>query len=420
MSFKRVVVTGLGSLTPVGNNVEEMWTNLLSGVSGASPITRFNASKHKTKFACEVKNFDGTAHFDRKIVRRLDPYVQYALVAARECMADTGLDLSKEDLSRIGAIVASGIGGLKTFEEEIGAYYSSGDMTPNFSPHFIPKILGNIAAGYLSLEFGLRGPNFSIISACASSTHGIGTAFDMIRMGRADAMLAGGAEAPITPGSIGGFGQMRALSVKNDEYETASRAFSASRDGFVMGEGAGFLMLEELEHAQKRGAKIYAELVGYAASSDAYHLTAPHSEGLGAKIVMTEALKDAGLKPEDVDYINAHGTSTPLGDLSEVKAIQSVFGDHAYKLNISSTKTMTGHLLGAAGAIEGVISVLSVVNDIVPPTINHREGDDDAAIDYNLNFTFDKAQQRKVDVAVSNSFGFGGQNATLVFKKYKA
>lgn len=419
MSFKRVVVTGLGSLTPVGNTVGEMWTNLLSGVSGASPITRFDASKHRTKFACEVKDFDGTAHFDRKTVRRLDPYVQYALVAARECMADTGLDLSKEDLNRIGAIVASGIGGLKTFEEEIGAYYSSGDMTPTFSPHFIPKILGNIATGYLSLEFGLRGPNFGVVSACASSTHGVGTAFDMIRVGRADAMLVGGAEAPITPGSIGGFGQMRALSVNNTEFKTASRAFSASRDGFVMGEGAGFLMLEELEHAQKRGAKIYAELVGYAASSDAYHLTAPHSEGLGAKIVMTEALKDAGLKPEDVDYINAHGTSTPLGDISEVKAILSVFGEHAYKLNISSTKTMTGHLLGAAGAVESVISVLSVVNDVVPPTINHKEGDDDDRIDRNLNFTFNKAQQRRVDVAVSNSFGFGGQNASLIFKKFK-
>lgn len=419
MSFKRVVVTGLGSLTPVGNSAIETWTSLLSGVSGASPITLFDASKHKTRFACEVKNFDGTTHFDRKIVRRLDPYVQYALVAARECMADTGLNLSKEDLNRIGVIVSSGIGGLNTFEEEIGTYYSSGDLTPKFSPHFIPKILGNIAAGYLSLEFGLRGPNFGTVSACASSANGIGTAFDMIRVGRADAMLVGGSEACITPGSIGGFGQMKALSTNNSEYKTASRAFSASRDGFVMGEGAGFLLLEELSHAQARGAKIYAELAGYAASADAFHLTAPHPEGEGAKYVMSEALKDAGLSIEDVDYINAHGTSTPLGDLAEVKAILHLFGEHAYKLNISSTKTMTGHLLGAAGAVESVISVFAIKYGIVPPTINHKDDDLDPNIDYNLNFTFNNAQQRKVDVVLSNSFGFGGQNASLVFRKYK-
>lgn len=418
MSFKRVVVTGLGSITPIGNTVAEMWQSLLAGVSGAGPISHFDHSKHKVHFACEVKNLNPADHFEKKEIRKLDPSVQFARIAARECLADAKMDLSSVDKDKIGVIIASGIGGLAAFEDEVGYFYASEDRVPRFNPYFIPKILGNIASGHVSIEFGLRGPNFGVVSACASSANAIGTAYDMIRIGRANAMVVGGTEAAITPGSIGGFSVMRALSTNNEEYATASRAFSGSRDGFVMGEGAGCLLLEDLDHALSRGAKIYAELVGYAASSDAYHITATHPDGDGATIVMQNALSEAGLKPTDVDYINAHGTSTPIGDLSEIKAIRKVFGDHAYNLNISSTKTMTGHLLGAAGALESVIAVKTIENNIIPPTINHREDDIDLNIDYRMNFTFNKAQKRKVDVVLSNSFGFGGQNACLVFKRY--
>ncbi len=418
MSFKRVVVTGLGSVTPIGNTVAEMWQNLLAGVSGAGPISHFDHSKHKVHFACEVKNFNPADHFEKKEIRKLDPSVQFARVAARECLADSGLDFNSVDKNNIGVIIASGIGGLAAFEDEVGYYYASEDRIPKFNPYFIPKVLGNIASGHVSIEFGLKGPNFGVVSACASSANAIGTAYDMIRIGRANAMVVGGTEAAITPGSIGGFSVMRALSTNNDEPTTASRPFSGSRDGFVMGEGSGCLLLEELDHAINRGAKIYAELVGYAASSDAYHITATHPDGDGAAMVMQNALKDAGLKPTDVDYINAHGTSTPIGDLSEIKAIRKVFGDHAYNLNISSTKSMTGHLLGAAGALESVIAVKSMENNIVPPTIHHREDDIDLNIDYRMNFTFNTPQKREINVVMSNSFGFGGQNACLVFKRY--
>lgn len=418
MSFKRVVVTGLGSVTPIGNTVAEMWQNLLAGVSSAGPISHFDHSKHKVHFACEVKNFNPADHFEKKEIRKLDPSVQYARIAARECIADSGLDLNSVDKDRIGVLVSSGIGGLTTFEEEIGNFYASEDKVPRFNPYFVPKMLGNIAAGNISIEFGFRGPNFGIVSACASSAHAIGVACDMIRLGKANAMVAGGTEAAITAGSMGGFSVMRALSTNNDEYKTASRAFSGSRDGFVMGEGSGCLLLEDLEHAKKRGAKIYAEIIGFGASSDAYHLTATHPTGDGATLAMQNAIAEANIKLSDVDYINAHGTSTPLGDLSEIIAIQKVFGDHAYNLNISSTKTMTGHLLGAAGAMEAVICIKAIENNVVPPTINHREDDVDPKIDYKMNFTFNTPQNRKVDVVLSNSFGFGGQNACLVFKRY--
>lgn len=418
MSFKRVVVTGLGSVTPIGNTVAEMWQNLLAGVSGAGPISHFDHSKHKVHFACEVKNYNPADYFEKKEIRKLDPSVQFAKVAARECMADSGLDLDKVDRDKIGVIISSGIGGLASFEDEIGDFYASESRVPRFSPNFVPKILCNIASGHVSIDFGLRGPNFGAISACASSANAIGTAYDMIRIGRATAMVVGGTEAAITPGSIGGFGVMRALSTNNDEYQTASRAFSGSRDGFVMGEGSGCLLIEDLDHAIKRGAKIYAEIIGYGASSDSYHLTAPHPEGAGAILAMQNAIDEAGINPSDIDYINAHGTSTPMGDLCEIKAIKKVFGEHAYNLNISSTKTMTGHLLGASGALESIISVKAIQNNIVPPTINHREDDLDPNIDYKMNFTFNKAQKRKIDIALSNSFGFGGQNACLVFKRY--
>lgn len=419
MELKRVVVTGLGALTPVGNTVPEFWNNLINGLSGAGPITHFDASKFKTQFACEVKNFNATDFIDRKEARKMDLYTQYAIAAAKEAVTDSAIDVEKEDLNRIGVIFGVGIGGLHTFEEEVLSYAQTKDtIGPRFSPFFIPKMIADIASGHISMLYGFHGPNFTTTSACASSSNAIGAAFDLIRLGKANMILAGGAEATIFPAGVGGFNSMNALSTRNDDPEHASRPFSASRDGFIMGEGAGCLILEELEHAKARGAKIYAELAGTGASADAYHITASHPEGLGAKLVMMNALEDAGMQPEDIDYINVHGTSTPVGDISEVKAIQALFGEHAYKLNISSTKSMTGHLLGAAGAVEAIASVLTVKNDIVPPTINHEEGDNDENIDYSLNFTFNKAQQRTVRAALSNTFGFGGHNACVIVKKY--
>ena len=407
MELKRVVVTGLGALTPVGNTVPEFWENLVNGVSGAGPITHFDASKFKTQFACEVKNFNATDFIDRKEARKMDLYThtQYAITAAKEAVTDAGIDVEKEDLNRIGVIFGVGIGGIHTFEEEVINYAQTKDtIGPRFNPFFIPKMIADIASGQISMIYGFHGPNFTTTSACASSSNAIADAFNYIRLGKANMIVTGGAEAAIFPAGVGGFNAMNALSTRNDDPTHASRPFSASRDGFVMGEGAGCLILEELEHAKARGAKIYAELAGTGASADAYHITASHPEGLGAKLVMTSALEDAGLQPEDIDYINVHGTSTPVGDISEVKAIQALFGEHAYKLNISSTKSMTGHLLGAAGAVEAIASVLSVKNDVVPPTINHEEGDNDEHIDYSLNFTFNKAQH--------------GHNACVIVKKY--
>ena len=419
MELKRVVVTGLGALTPVGNNVAETWENILNGVSGAGPITHFDASKFKTQFACEVKNFKVTDHLDRKEARKMDLYTQYAIVAAKEAIEDSAMDLDKVDKNKIGVIYGVGIGGLNTLEEELFNYALNKDtMGPKFNPFFIPKMIADIASGHISIMYGFHGPNFTTTSACASSSNAIADAFNYIRLGKANVIVAGGAEAAICPGGVGGFNAMHALSTRNDDPTRASRPFSASRDGFIMAEGAGCLILEELEHAKARGAKIYAELVGAGLSADAHHLTASHPEGLGAKLVMTNALEDAKLKPEDIDYINVHGTSTPVGDISEAKAIKEVFGEHAYKLNISSTKSMTGHLLGAAGAVEALITTLAVKNDIVPPTINHEEGDNDENIDYNLNFTFGKAQKREVRAALSNTFGFGGHNACVILKKY--
>jgi 3-oxoacyl-[acyl-carrier-protein] synthase II len=420
MELKRVVVTGLGAITPLGNDVATTWGNAVNGVSGAGPITHFDASKFKTQFACEVKDFNAADHFDRKRIRTLDLYAQYALVAARQAIAESGIDGEAVDHDRVGVIFAAGIGGLHTFEEEAGYYALNGaEMGPKYNPFFIPKMIADIAAGHISMDYGFRGPNFGIVSACASSTNAIIDAFNYIRLGMADAVVTGGAEAAIYPAGVGGFNSMHALSTRNDNPATASRPFSASRDGFVMGEGSACLILEELEHAKARGAKIYAEVVGGGMSADAYHLTATHPEGLGAKLVMTNALKDAGLKPEDIDYINVHGTSTPVGDISEAKAIKEVFGEHAYKVNISSTKSMTGHLLGAAGAIEALFCVKTIENGIVLPTINHEEGDNDPEIDYDLNFTFGKAQKRDVKVALSNTFGFGGHNASVIMKKYE-
>ena len=419
MELKRVVVTGLGALTPVGNNVAETWENLVNGVSGAGPITHFDASKFKTQFACEVKNFNPNDHLDRKEARKMDLYTQYAIVVAKEAIEDAGMDLEKEDKTKIGVIYGVGIGGIRTFEEEMIAYAGIKDtIGPKFNPFFIPKMIADIASGHISIMYGFHGPNFTTTSACASSSNAIADAFNYIRLGKANVILAGGAEAAISPGGVGGFNAMHALSTRNDDPTRASRPFSKSRDGFIMAEGAGCLILEELEHARARGAKIYAELVGAGLSADAHHLTASHPEGLGAKLVMQNALEDAGLKPEDIDYINVHGTSTPVGDISEAKAIKDVFGEHAYKLNISSTKSMTGHLLGAAGAVEALVATLAVKNDIVPPTINHEEGDEDENIDYNLNFTFGKAQKREVRAALSNTFGFGGHNACVILKKY--
>ena len=418
MELKRVVVTGLGALTPVGNTAPETWVNLVAGVSGAGPITHFDSSLFKTHFACEVKNFKATDFIDRKEARKMDLYTQYAIVAAKEAVTDSGLDVEKEDLTKIGVIFGVGIGGMHTFEEETGNYALHKDEGPKYNPFFIPKMIADICAGQISIMYGFHGPNYVTSSACASSTNALADAFNLIRLGKANVIVAGGAEAAIFPCGVGGFNAMHALSTRNDDPQTASRPFSASRDGFVMGEGAGCLILEELEHAKARGAKIYAEVAGAGMSADAYHLTASHPEGLGATLVMKNALEDAEMKPEDIDYINVHGTSTPVGDVSEVKAIKSLFGEHAYKLNISSTKSMTGHLLGAAGAVEALASVLAVKNDIVPPTINHTEGDNDENIDYNLNFTFNKAQKRTVNAALSNTFGFGGHNACIIVKKY--
>jgi len=418
MELKRVVVTGLGAITPIGNNVPEFWENLVNGVSGAGPITRFDPELFKTKFAAEVKNFDVTQYIDRKEARKMDLYTQYAIAVAKEAVTDSGLDVENEDRTKIGVIFGAGIGGISTFEDEVSNYALHKENGPRFNPFFIPKMISDIAAGQISIMYGFHGPNYATCSACATSTNAIADAFNLIRLGKANVIVSGGAEAAITPAAIGGFNAMHALSTRNDEPDSASRPFSASRDGFVMGEGGGCLILEELEHAKARGAKIYAEIVGTGLSGDAYHLTASHPEGLGAKLVMRNALEDAEMSPEEVDYINVHGTSTPVGDISEVKAIKEVFGDHAYKLNISSSKSMTGHLLGAAGAVEAIASILAVKNDIVPPTINHTEGDNDENIDYNLNFTFDKAQKREVRVALSNTFGFGGHNACAIFKKY--
>lgn len=420
MELKRVVVTGMGAITPIGNDVATSWENAKKGVSGAGPITHFDASKFKTQFACEVKDFDANAHFDRKKARTLDLYAQYALVAARQAVEDSKIEEDPNvNRDRIGVIVSAGIGGLHTFEEEAGYYALNEDKGPKYNPFFIPKMIADIASGHISMEYGYHGPNFGTVSACASSNNAIIDAFNLIRLGKADAIITGGAEAAIFPAGVGGFNAMHALSTRNDSPQTASRPFSKSRDGFVMGEGSVVLVLEELEHALARGAKIYAEVAGGGLSADAYHLTATHPEGLGAILAMRNALEDANMKPEDIDYINVHGTSTPVGDISEIKAIKEVFGQHAFDLNISSTKSMTGHLLGATGAMEAMFSIKAVQDDIVPPTINHEEGDDDENIDYNLNFTFNRAQERPVRAALSNSFGFGGHNATVIVKKFE-
>jgi 3-oxoacyl-[acyl-carrier-protein] synthase II len=416
MELKRVVVTGMGALTPIGNTLNEYWEALLNGKSGAAPIQQFDASLFKTQFACEVKNFNAEDFIDRKEARKLDQFSQYALVSASEAMADAALMESNPNVDRIGVIWGSGIGGLKTFQDESQNFFS-GDGTPRFNPFFIPKMIADIAAGHISIKFGLRGPNYVTVSACASSTNAIIDAFNLIRLGKADAIVTGGSEAAVNEMGMGGFNALKALSTRNESPETASRPFDVDRDGFVLGEGGGALILEEYEHAVKRGAKIYAEVIGGGMSGDAYHMTAPHPEGLGAKNTMIAALEDAGIDPSEVDYVNVHGTSTPLGDVAEVKAIQQVFGEHAYNLNISSTKSMTGHLLGAAGAIEAIACILAVQNDIVPPTINHFT--DDPELDNKLNFTFNKAQKRTVNVALSNTFGFGGHNTSVIVRKFK-
>jgi len=414
MKLRRVVVTGLGALTPIGNNLQEYWNGLVNGVSGAAPITHFDASKFKTQFACELKNFVATDFIDRKDARKMDRFTQYAMVAADEAILDSGLDLNQLDKDRIGVIWGAGIGGLETFQEEI-LNFASGDGSPRFNPFFIPKMIADIAPGYISIKYGFRGPNFTTVAACASSANAMIDALNYIRLGYADILVSGGSEAAITIACVGGFNAMFALSTRNDDPKTASRPFDRDRDGFVLGEGAGALILEEYEHAINRGANIYAELVGGGLSADAHHITAPHPEGLGAINVMRSCIKNAGLKPEDVDAINMHGTSTSLGDIAESKAIKEVFGNHAYNININSTKSMTGHLLGAAGAVEAIASILAIKYGIVPPTINHFNDDDH--IDNKLNFTFNKAQKREVKVALSNTFGFGGHNACLLFKK---
>ena len=419
MELKRVVVTGLGAITPLGNDVKTTWDNAVAGKSGAGEITHFNPELFKTHFACEVKDFKPSEHFDRKKERTLDLYAQYALVAARQAVEDSGLE-NAENLNkdRVGVIVGAGIGGLHTFEEEAGYYACNVDKGPKYNPFFIPKMIADISSGHISMEYGYHGPNYGTVSACATSNHALIDAYNLIRLGKADAIVTGGAEAAIYPAGVGGFNSMHALSTRNDSPATASRPFSKSRDGFVMGEGSAVLVLEELEHAKARGAKIYAEFVGGGMSADAYHLTATHPEGLGAILSMRNALEDAGMKPEEIDYINAHGTSTPVGDVSEVKAIVEVFGDHAHNLNISSTKSMTGHLLGATGALEALFCIKAIDDGVVPPTINHDEEDKDENIDYTLNFTFNEAQKRSVNAALSNVFGFGGHNATVILKKY--
>ncbi len=416
MELKRVVVTGLGALTPIGNTVDEYWEGLKNGKSGAAPITQFDASKFKTQFACELKGFDVKDHLDRKEARKLDQFSQYAMVSSSEAMADSGLMDSNPNLDKIGVIWGSGIGGLKTFQDEC-INFAEGDGTPRYNPFFIPKMIADIAAGHISIKYGLRGPNYVTVSACASSTNAMIDAFNYIRLGKADAIVTGGSEAAVNESGVGGFNALRALSTSNDAPETASRPFDKDRNGFVLGEGSGALIFEEYEHAVKRGAKIYAEVIGGGMSGDAYHMTAPHPEGIGARNTMIAALEDAEIDPSEVDYVNVHGTSTPLGDVAEVKAIEAVFGDHAYELNISSTKSMTGHLLGAAGAIEAIACVKAVQEDIIPPTINHVTNDEN--FDERLNFTFNKAQKRTVNVAMSNTFGFGGHNTTVVLKKFK-
>jgi 3-oxoacyl-[acyl-carrier-protein] synthase II len=419
MELKRVVITGLGALTPVGNDVATTWQSIVGGVSGAGPITAFDTALFKTKFACEVKGFDVSRFLDRKEARKMDRYAQMGVVAAAEAIADAGLDDPSIDRDRVGVIFSSGIGGLNTMDQEVGYYYQHVENGPKFNPFFIPKLIGDIAAGHISIIHGFRGPNYGTVSACASSTTGAICAFDLIRMGKAVAVVTGGSESPITPTGVGGFNSMNALSTRNDSPQTASRPFSASRDGFVMGEGAVSLIFEELEHARARGAHIYAEVIGGGASGDAYHLTASHPEGLGAILVMENALRDAGISADQVDYINVHGTSTPVGDPSEVKAIMKVFGEHTFDMNISSTKSMTGHMLGAAGAVEAMFCTLAVKNGIVPPTINHEDGDNDPDIDYRINFTFNKAQKRDIRVALSNTFGFGGHNACIIVRKFE-
>ncbi len=418
MELKRVVVTGLGAVTPLGNTPEETWQNMVAGKSGAAPITSFDTTNFKTKFACEVKNLNVNDYIDRKEARKMDRYTQLALIAAKQAVEDSAMNLDKEDKNRIGVVFGVGIGGIKTFEDEVKYYGVHEADGPKFNPFFIPKMIADIAAGQISIQYGFHGPNYITSSACASSSNALADAFNLIRLGKANVIVSGGSEAAICATGVGGFNAMHALSTRNDEPEKASRPFSASRDGFIMAEGAGCLILEELEHAKARGAKIYAEMVGAGMSADAHHITASHPEGLGACLVMRNALEDAGMQPEDIDYINVHGTSTHVGDISEAKAIKEVFGESAFKLNISSTKSMTGHLLGAAGAVEAMATVLAVKNDIVPPTINHEEGDNDEEIDYNLNFTFNKAQKREVRAGLSNTFGFGGHNACVVFKKY--
>ncbi len=422
MELKRVVVTGLGAITPLGNDVTSTWEAAVAGKSGAGPITHFDASKFKTQFACEVKDFKASDHFDRRKERQLDLYAQYALVAARQAVKDAALDATDGSINpdRVGVIVAAGIGGLHTFEEEAGYYACHQEQGPKYNPFFIPKMIADIASGHISMEYGFHGPNYGVVSACASSNNAIVDAFNLLRLGKADAIITGGAEAAIYPAGVGGFNSMHALSTRNDSPETASRPFSKSRDGFVMGEGSVVLVLETLEHALARGAKIYAEMAGGGLSADAHHLTATHPEGLGAMLAMRNALEDANMKPDDIDYINVHGTSTPVGDISEIKAIRGVFGDAVKKLNISSTKSMTGHLLGATGALEAMFSIQAIINGIIPPTINHDEDDKDEEIDYeSLNLTFNKAEHREVRAALSNSFGFGGHNATVIFKKYE-
>jgi 3-oxoacyl-[acyl-carrier-protein] synthase II len=415
MQLKRVVVTGLGAVTPLGNNVNDYWTNLVNGVSGAAPITRFDASKFKTRFACEVKGFNPEEYFDRKEARKVDTYTWYGIAASVQAMADSGITAENTDLNEVGVIWGSGIGGLDTFQTETFAF-AKGDGTPRFNPFFIPKMIADICSGHISMRFGLRGPNFTTVSACASSTNALIDAFTYIRMGKAVAVVAGGSEAAINESGIGGFNACQAMSTRNDEPATASRPYDKDRDGFVLGEGGGAIILEELDHALARGAKIYAEIVGGGMSADAHHITAPHPEGLGATLVMNRALKDAGMNPSEIDYINTHGTSTPLGDLAELKAITNVFGEHAYKMNISSTKSMTGHLLGAAGAIEAIATIMAVREGVIPPTINNFNPDPD--LDPKLNLTFNKSQQRNVRAAISNTFGFGGHNAAVVIKKY--
>lgn len=416
MELKRVVITGMGAITPLGNTIEEYWNGLINGVSGAAPITLFDASKFRTRFACEVKNFEPTQFFDKKEARKIDRFTQFALVVSDQAMADAGLNKDNINPDRTGVVLGSGIGGLTTFQNEV-TDFAKGDGTPRFNPFFIPKMILDIAAGQISMRHNLRGPNYAVVSACASSTNAMIDAVNLIRLGKADIIVTGGAEAVISEAGVGGFNAMKAMSERNDDPATASRPYDKDRDGFVMGEASGILIFEELEHAKARGAKIYCEVAGGGATADAHHITAPHPEGLGAKNVMIAALNDAGLQPTDIDYINTHGTATPLGDIAEIKAIQDVFGEHAYNLNISSTKSMTGHCLGAAGVIEAIACIKSVMHDIVPPTINHFT--DDPELDPKLNFTFNKAQERPVNIALSNTFGFGGHNACVIVKKYK-